>query len=213
MPSRSHRARIPGPQRFCAPALLAWDAGGGSNPVSRTRKSVMFAYTYILRCCDGDMYIGSTLDLKRCVIEDGKVPATAQRRPLELVYYEGCKSEVQARLRERAENRIRTVWSKVTPRPQRFAQRCGGGSNPVSRTIESTLIYAGLSHRRTPELKALSHFFEVHWTASIARRPKGSLSSRETSGPKTFLSGEEPFVGKPAGHTSTEPQLHSELLR
>jgi putative endonuclease len=43
------------------------------------------------------------LDLKRRVIEheEGKVPATAHRRPLELVYYEGCKSEVQARLREK----------------------------------------------------------------------------------------------------------------
>jgi hypothetical protein len=29
------------------------------------------------------------------------VPATAHRRPLELVYYEGCKSEVEARLREK----------------------------------------------------------------------------------------------------------------
>jgi putative endonuclease len=43
------------------------------------------------------------LDLKRRVIEheEGKVPATAHRRPLELVYNEGCKSEVQARLREK----------------------------------------------------------------------------------------------------------------
>jgi GIY-YIG catalytic domain len=59
----------------------------GSNRVSRTRRSVMLAYTYVLRCCDGDMYVGSTLDLKRRVIEheEGKVPATAHRRPLELV--------------------------------------------------------------------------------------------------------------------------------
>jgi hypothetical protein len=28
----------------------------GSNRVSRTRRSVMLAYTYVLRCCDGDMY-------------------------------------------------------------------------------------------------------------------------------------------------------------
>jgi putative endonuclease len=74
-----------------------------SNPLSRTRRSVMFAYTYVLRCCDGDMSIGSTLNLKRRVIEheEGKEPATAHRRPPELVYYEGCKSEVQARPREK----------------------------------------------------------------------------------------------------------------
>src|SRR6476620_11081493 len=63
----------------------------GSNPVSRTRRSVMFAYTYVLRCCDGNMSNGSTLDLKRRVVEheEGKVSATAHRPPLELVYYEG----------------------------------------------------------------------------------------------------------------------------
>ena len=65
---------------------------------------MMFAYTYVLRCCEGDMYVGSTLDLKRRVLEheEGKVPARAHRRPLELVSYEGCKSETQARLREKA---------------------------------------------------------------------------------------------------------------
>jgi predicted GIY-YIG superfamily endonuclease len=29
----------------------------------------MFAYTYVLRCYDGDMYVGSTLNLKRRVTE------------------------------------------------------------------------------------------------------------------------------------------------
>ena len=64
----------------------------------------MFAYTYVLRCCDGDIYVGSTLDLRRRVMEheEGKVPATAHRRPLELIYYEGCRSEAGARLREKA---------------------------------------------------------------------------------------------------------------
>jgi hypothetical protein len=48
------------------------------------------------------------------------VPATAHRRPLELVYYEGCKSEVQPRLREKGlktgfgrRSRRGLVWSKV----------------------------------------------------------------------------------------------------
>ena len=39
----------------------------------------MFSYTYASRCCDEDMYVGSTLASKRRVIEheEGKVLATA----------------------------------------------------------------------------------------------------------------------------------------
>ena len=56
------------------------------------------------------------------------MPATAHRRPLDLVYYEGCK-EAQATLREKALKtgfgrrylKLGLGWSKVTPRPQRFA--------------------------------------------------------------------------------------------
>jgi putative endonuclease len=62
----------------------------------------MFSYTYVLRCGDGQLYIGSTTDLKRRVSEHeaGKVPATPHRLPVRLEYYEACRSEASARLRE-----------------------------------------------------------------------------------------------------------------
>jgi putative endonuclease len=64
----------------------------------------VFAYTYVLHFADGGKYIGSTNNLKRRMLEhkDGKVPATAYRLPVELVYYEAGRSSAQARLREKA---------------------------------------------------------------------------------------------------------------
>jgi putative endonuclease len=63
-----------------------------------------FAYTYVLLCADGKLYVGSTIDLKRRLLEhrDGNVPATSYRLPVELVYYEASRSQAQARLREKA---------------------------------------------------------------------------------------------------------------
>ncbi len=63
----------------------------------------MFFYTYVLRCTDGDLYIGSTNDLKRRLSqhEAAEVPATAPRLPVLLVYYEACRSETGARVREK----------------------------------------------------------------------------------------------------------------
>ncbi|MEP6822015.1 MAG: GIY-YIG nuclease family protein [Chthoniobacterales bacterium] len=47
-------------------------------------------YTYVLRCGDGDLYVGSTTDLRRRVAEHsaGKVDATAHRQPVVIEYYE-----------------------------------------------------------------------------------------------------------------------------
>ncbi|HMP89275.1 MAG TPA: GIY-YIG nuclease family protein [Kiritimatiellia bacterium] len=61
-----------------------------------------FAYTYVLKCADGNMYIGSTTDLKRRLEEhhNGACTHTSGRRPLELVYYEACRSVDAARQRE-----------------------------------------------------------------------------------------------------------------
>ncbi|MBA2431177.1 MAG: GIY-YIG nuclease family protein [Chthoniobacterales bacterium] len=41
-------------------------------------------YTYVLRCGDGALYVGSTTDLKRRLAEHkkGAVPATAHRLPV-----------------------------------------------------------------------------------------------------------------------------------
>jgi putative endonuclease len=60
-------------------------------------------YTYVLRCGDGQFYVGSTVDLKRRVTDHrtGRVAATAYRLPVTLEYYEACQSELNARKREK----------------------------------------------------------------------------------------------------------------
>ena len=51
---------------------------------------------------DKELYIGSTNDLKKRVLEhnSGKVPSTKPRIPFKLVYYEAYSSEKDARNRE-----------------------------------------------------------------------------------------------------------------
>lgn len=60
-------------------------------------------YVYILKSKkDGNLYIGSTNDLKKRFNDhnSGKVFSTKSRRPFEIVYYEAYKSEKDARKRE-----------------------------------------------------------------------------------------------------------------
>ncbi len=60
-------------------------------------------YSYVLLSeKDGEFYIGSTGDLRQRLQEHNKghVQSTAYRRPLRLVYYEGCLSADDARRRE-----------------------------------------------------------------------------------------------------------------
>ncbi len=59
-------------------------------------------YTYVLRCNDGRLYIGSTGDLKKRIAQHntGRVPATSYRLPVVLEYYEASRSESSARARE-----------------------------------------------------------------------------------------------------------------
>lgn len=55
----------------------------------------MFYYTYVLYSSkDGKHYIGHTDNLKARLAKhnDGKVTSTKPRRPLKLVYFEGCLS-------------------------------------------------------------------------------------------------------------------------
>lgn len=63
-----------------------------------------FYYTYIL-CSqkDGQLYTGYTQNLKLRLEEHrrGKVVSTKDRRPLDLIYYEACCAEADARRRER----------------------------------------------------------------------------------------------------------------
>ena len=60
-------------------------------------------YVYIIKSVsDGELYIGSTKDLKRRLKahNDGEVFSTAPRRPFELRYYEAYSNEDDARNRE-----------------------------------------------------------------------------------------------------------------
>lgn len=62
----------------------------------------MFALYILKSLKDDDLYIGSTNNLKRRLLEHnlGKAYATRIRRPFELVYCELYKSESDARKRE-----------------------------------------------------------------------------------------------------------------
>ncbi len=73
----------------------------------------MFFYTYVLLCADGDLYIGSTRDFRRRIKDHkaGRVPSTARRLPIRLEYYEACRSESAARIREK---QLKTGFGGVT---------------------------------------------------------------------------------------------------
>lgn len=62
-------------------------------------------YVYIIKSkIDGNLYFGSTKDLKKRFAEhnSGKVFSTKHRKPFELVYYEAYKAEKDARNREQS---------------------------------------------------------------------------------------------------------------
>jgi len=61
-------------------------------------------YTYVLKSLkDKKLYVGFSKDLKARIEEHktGSVPATKNRRPLKLVYYEACLDEKKAVKREK----------------------------------------------------------------------------------------------------------------
>jgi putative endonuclease len=61
-------------------------------------------YVYVLRSkVDGNLYIGSTGDLKRRLSEhnNGESASTKYRRPLDLIYYEASLSRSDALHREK----------------------------------------------------------------------------------------------------------------
>ena len=63
----------------------------------------MMFYMYILKSQkDGELYIGSTNNLKKRLLQhnSGKVQSTKSRRPFKLVYYEAYAREEDARTRE-----------------------------------------------------------------------------------------------------------------
>ena len=64
----------------------------------------MVHYTYVLLSRkDGKMYTGYTKDLKLRfeLHQKGKVDSTKNRRPLKLVYFEGCLNQQDATHREK----------------------------------------------------------------------------------------------------------------
>lgn len=76
----------------------------------------MSFYTYILRCADDTLYVGSTTDLSRRLVEHNTKKSGAHytkiRRPVELVHSESFDTLKLARARERE--------IKKLPRAQKF---------------------------------------------------------------------------------------------
>ncbi len=86
-----------------------------------------FFYTYVLRSKrDGNYYVGSTKDLRKRFMQhnQGTTYSTRWRAPFNLIYYEACLAEADARQREKylkntigrryLAKRLRNYRSKVT---------------------------------------------------------------------------------------------------
>ena len=61
-----------------------------------------FCFTYVFTCSDGEWYVGLTTNIECRLQEhqDGKVQATKYRLPVELIYFEACRSRESAAARE-----------------------------------------------------------------------------------------------------------------
>jgi putative endonuclease len=69
-------------------------------------------YVYVLRSKkDRKFYVGYTADLRKRMEQhsDGVVGSTKNRRPLELIYYEGCVKQQDALHREKY---LKTAYGK-----------------------------------------------------------------------------------------------------
>ena len=83
-------------------------------------------YLYILKSKkDGELYIGSTKDLKKRLFlhNSGKVYSTKFRKPLELIYYEAYKAEEDARKREHNLKLRSRAFAQLTKRIQESLQK------------------------------------------------------------------------------------------
>lgn len=72
----------------------------------------MFYYTYVLLSKkDKGLYIGYTDNIKRRITEHDKgfADSTRNRRPLELIYFEGYKDKLAAMRREKY---LKTGWGR-----------------------------------------------------------------------------------------------------
>jgi len=71
-----------------------------------------YYYIYVLQSKkDGNFYVGFTIDLRRRLHEHntGIVESTKNRRPLQLIYWEGCLSQQDATRREKY---LKSAWGK-----------------------------------------------------------------------------------------------------
>ncbi|MBI5326801.1 MAG: GIY-YIG nuclease family protein [Deltaproteobacteria bacterium] len=103
-------------------------------------------YTYILQSKkDENFYTGYTNNLKKRVKEhnSGKVLATKNRVPLELVYYEACLNQQDATHREKY---LKTAWGKryVKSRLENYLT----GFTPLDMKLSNGVNY-GLSRNKT----------------------------------------------------------------
>ena len=80
----------------------------------------MTAYTYILRCSDGSLYTGWTMDLQKRVHDHNHsekgAKYTKARRPCKLVYYEVFESDDQLQAKRLAMQRewfIKNKYNKM----------------------------------------------------------------------------------------------------
>ena len=81
------------------------------HPLDR-REMEKYCYVYVLRSLhDKHFYVGLTRNLSARLQAHNKglVNSTKKRRPLELVYWEGCRDESDAAQREKY---LKTAWGK-----------------------------------------------------------------------------------------------------
>ncbi|MFO0972937.1 MAG: GIY-YIG nuclease family protein [Phycisphaerae bacterium] len=73
------------------------------------------AFTYILRCGDGGLYVGITTDLVQRLDRHarGHVASTRERRPARLAWFEEFETLLQARQKERSLKGGRTRRKKL----------------------------------------------------------------------------------------------------
>ena len=72
---------------------------------------MQYYYTYVLQLSNEDFYIGFCNNLKKRISDhlNGRVNSTKNKRPLELVYFEGCLLKKQAMKRE---NQLKTGFGR-----------------------------------------------------------------------------------------------------
>ncbi len=135
-------------------------------------------YVYILRSKkDGKWYAGSTNDLRKRFSEhnSGKVSSTKGRSPFELIYYEACHNEYDARMREKylkSGNGKRYLKNRM----RRFLSPSGFtivellivlGITAILATI-GVVGFSGFRHSQTLGFQVNEIISDLRWTASRA---------------------------------------------